>query len=247
MNILTLKIYDKYSSDYVNKLYRSIERNSTVDFNFYCYTEDPSGLDEGIRVVPIEDTDRFAKQFHKIIFHKNGFGDISEGEHCLILDIDQVVIGNFDSILSHQLEENQFGCMRRWWSRRQHMCKINGGFQMYRMGDTDHLWETFSSDPEYWQTYYVKAGLAEGPVNGEQNFIDEHATQNRHWFNEKWFGKYCNEDMHKIQLQWIKEVDEYDPFYVGGEFNEEVKLVHFSNAENRMEDYNLHWLEEYWK
>ena len=247
MNILTLKVHDKYSAEYVNKLYRSLKRNSTTDFKFFCYTEDPFGLDEGIFVVPIPDVEKYARQFHKIIFHKTGFGDIPVGEHCLILDIDQVVIGNFDDILSHELEEGQFGCMRRWWSRRQDMCKINGGFQMYRMGDTNHLWERFSKDPDYWQTHYVELGLAEGPVNGEQNFIHEHAGDNRFWFNERWFGKYEEKDIDKIQMQWIEEVDRYDPFYLGGEFNEDVKIIHFSNSENKMENYQLKWLREHWR
>jgi hypothetical protein len=247
MNILTLKVGTKYSSDYVNRLCGSIKRNSTVDFNFYCYTEDAEGLNEDIRIIPIEDVDAFQKQWHKIIFHKTGFGDIQEGEHCLILDIDQVVVGNFDDILNHTLEPGQFGCIRRWWSRRQDLCKINGGFQMYRMGDTNHMWETFVSNPDHWQHYYVNAGLAEGPVNGEQNFIHQHAGDNRYWFNEKWFGKYEEKDMLKIQMQWLNEVDKYDPFYIGEEFNEDVKIVHFSNAENKMENYDIKWIKENWK
>jgi len=247
MNILTLKVHDKYSSEYVNRLYRSIKRNSTEDFKFFCYTEDGEWLDEDIIIIPIEDTSTFQKQWHKLIFHKTGFANIPEGEHCLILDIDQVVIGDFDAILNHKLERGQFGCIRRWWSRRQNLCKINGGFQMYRMGDTNHIWETFAKIPNYWQHYYVENELAEGPVNGEQNFIHQHAGDNRHWFSERWFGKYEEKDMDKIQLQWLEEVDAYDPFYIGEEFNEDVKIVHFSNSENKMENYNMKWLSENWK
>ena len=39
------------------------------------------------------------------------------------------------------------------------------------MGETNYLWERFNKNPEYWQRYYVENGFAEGPINGEQNFI----------------------------------------------------------------------------
>ena len=46
MKFLTLKFGERYSADYVNKLYKGIRRNSSDPFDFYCYTENPEGLDE---------------------------------------------------------------------------------------------------------------------------------------------------------------------------------------------------------
>ena len=51
MNILTLKVGDKYSPDYVNRLYKGFKRNSSVPFDFYCYTENSDGLDDNISVI----------------------------------------------------------------------------------------------------------------------------------------------------------------------------------------------------
>lgn len=248
MNILTLKVGTKYSSEYVNKLYSSIERESTVPFKMYCYTEDPTGLRDEIVVVPIEDPNEFALQWHKLKFHKTGFAGILEGEQCLILDIDWIITGSMDEILLHQLEDGQFGCFERWWSNLRHFCKINGGFQMYRMGDTNHLWEKFSADPEYWQSYYVNNGFAVGPVNGEQNFIDQHAGDNRYWFPMRWFAKYHDEEWPKIQKNWHRDVDSSEPYYMGGDFCEDIKMVHFSNSENLIHKVADHheWVSQYW-
>ena len=42
--VVCLKYGDKYSADYVNKLYNGVKRNLTVPFEFVCYTEDPKGI-----------------------------------------------------------------------------------------------------------------------------------------------------------------------------------------------------------
>jgi len=34
----------KYDSEYVNKLYRGIERNTSKNFDFFCITEDEQNL-----------------------------------------------------------------------------------------------------------------------------------------------------------------------------------------------------------
>ena len=248
MHILTLKVGNKYKPEYVNNLYKSLKDNSTLPFKMHCYTDDISGLHEDIEVkFDYHNPPPHLLQWNKLLFHKTGFFDtIKESEHCLILDIDQTVIGDFDPILSHVLEEGQFGCMFRWWSKLTDKCAINGGFQMFRMGDTNHLYEKFSEDPQYWQEYYIKNDLASGPVNGEQNFIDQHVGDNRHWFPMEWFGKYEPYDIEIIQSQWLKHVNKFDPFFLDGEFSETVKLLHFSGRLNDMHRHYLRSVQQYW-
>lgn len=246
MNILTLKVGSKYSSVYVNRLYNSIKRNSTVDFKFYCYTEDPEVLDKDIIIVPIEDPLEFKLQWHKLKFHQEGFGGIPNGEKCLILDIDWIITGEMDDILLYPLPPKHFGCFKRWWSNRLDDCMINGGFQMFYMGDTDYLWQTFSSNPGHWQEHYINIGEAKGPVNGEQNFIDQHVIQDRSWFPMEWFAKYNDEEIVKIQYNWQTIVGKDEPYYLGGEFDECIKMVHFSNADNNMELIKDQWINNFW-
>jgi len=44
----------KYGAHYVNKLYRGVKKYLTANFCFYCITENAEGLDENIRVLPLE-------------------------------------------------------------------------------------------------------------------------------------------------------------------------------------------------
>ena len=54
MNVICVKQGTKYSSEYVNKLYSMVSRNMPIDFDFYCYTDDPSGIDPNVNIVPIQ-------------------------------------------------------------------------------------------------------------------------------------------------------------------------------------------------
>lgn len=242
MNILTLKIGNRYSSDYVNKLYHGLIRNSIVDFNFYCYTEDPSGLDKNISVIPLKERNDVLKQWYKIDFH---YMPWIEGK-CLILDIDYIIINNVDDILTWDLPAEYFGCNYRWWSRLTYFCAINGGFQMFYQGDTKHLYDRFYKDPEYWQRYYIIRKEAEPPVNGEQNFIDQHCECKRSWLPPEWFAKYQTDEVSKIQDLWHERINSDDPYFMGEEFNERIKMVHFSNSNNMIHDYKDNWVGEYW-
>lgn len=247
MHILTLKVGPKYSSAYVNNLYKSIKDNSTAPFQMHCYTDDMEGLDrQNINIIQ-NPFMKYRLQWNKVEFHREMFAGIMTGEQCLILDIDQLCIGDFDPILTHKLEEGQFGCFTRWWSRLQGMCRINGGFQMFRMGETDHLWQKFKSDPDWWTNYYIKRGEAFGKVNGEQNFIDNHVGENRYYFPKEWFGKYNSDDMNVIQRQWFEECDPYEPFFIGGEFASSVKLIHFASSHNIMHKQNIGIVRKYWE
>ena len=248
LHILTLKIKEKYPAIYVNRLYNSIKRNSTVDFKMYCYTEDPTDIIPEIEIIPIDiDPDKYKLQWHKLIFHKEGFAGIPKGERCIILDIDWIIIGDIDPILSWPLNQNEFGCIHRWWSRRQNWCYINGGLQIFNMGDTSHLWDIFTEKSNYWMDYYISIGEAEPPVNGEQNFIDKHVEIKRSYLPNEWFCKYDVDDYLKLQKQWMKYVDSTSIFYIDNEFDERIKMVHFSNYLNQQHKHNDAWIKTYWK
>ena len=50
MNIIFVKCGTKDSSEDVNILYKSLVRE---DFDYYCYTDDPTGIDHKINILPI--------------------------------------------------------------------------------------------------------------------------------------------------------------------------------------------------
>jgi len=52
-NVICIKWGTVYTPDYVNRLYNMVKRHTTVDFNFYCFTELSDGLNPDIIVRPL--------------------------------------------------------------------------------------------------------------------------------------------------------------------------------------------------
>lgn len=246
LNILTLKVGAKYGPEYVNRLYRGIARHTTVPFRFFCYTEDQSGLIPEVRVAPLRLDRRVAKQWYKIDLHCPETVAIEPGSKCLILDIDLIVVSNLDDLFGWNLNRNEMGLFRRWWSgSNRACCELNGGFQLFYMGDTENLYSTFYAQPEHWQQCYISRGEAEGPVNGEQNFINEHLLCEPSWLPDQWFAKYAPQRLTEIQRAFNQQISR-QPMFENGRFYESIKLVHFANANNAMGHINEPWISQYW-
>jgi hypothetical protein len=189
-----------------------------------------------------------------LFWHSNEYlndAGIRHGEKCLILDIDQLVVGNMDEVLEFDLPAGHVGLIRRWWSFRQNVCRINGGFQMFRAGVTEYVFRAFDQNPLYWQGFYVANGLARGPVNGEQNFLDGFIDGDlRTYLPSAWVGKYQTDNgmLPLIIRQWTDNVDRSDPwepYVMDGHFHSDLKLIHFANANNMIENHE-DWIKKMW-
>lgn len=51
-NVICVKFGTKYNSDYVNKLYTDLKVKAKSAFTFYCYTDNPVGIDSEIEIIP---------------------------------------------------------------------------------------------------------------------------------------------------------------------------------------------------
>ena len=56
-NVVCIKWGDKFSADYVNKLYSMVQRNLSLKHRFICLTEDPADLNPNIEVFPLTRND----------------------------------------------------------------------------------------------------------------------------------------------------------------------------------------------
>ena len=48
-------------------------------------------------------------------------------------------------------------------------------------------------EPDYWQNFYIKRGIAKGPVNGEQYFVEDNVNENLELITvpESWVCRWC--------------------------------------------------------
>ena len=93
-NLVCVKWGDKFSPEHVNRLYRMAKKNISLPFNFYCWTEDATGLYDEINIVPLDETlDLKAWWWKLTLFKENNLKGIN-----LYLDLDIVIQNNIDHL-----------------------------------------------------------------------------------------------------------------------------------------------------
>ena len=137
--ILCLKHGVKYSPEYVNKLYNMTQRYCNVQHQFYCLTEDISGLDPRIKTLPLPN-------------HLKGwwckpyiFSDLRIKGTILYLDLDVVISGNMDKLFSFAPTS---WCVIRDFTRvlRPNWERYNSSVIRFQTGQLTKVWKDFEKD-----------------------------------------------------------------------------------------------------
>jgi hypothetical protein len=96
LHVVCVKWGTKYGADYVNKLYRGVTRHLTLPHDFTCFTEDPSGLDEGVLTLPLVES--WNNWWGKAtLFAPHGLTG-----RLLYIDLDSVITGSLDDLGSYR-------------------------------------------------------------------------------------------------------------------------------------------------
>ena len=162
LNIVCVKWGDKYSADYVNRLFKMVSNNISIPFNFYCYTDDSKNIVDNIRIIDIED-DYLEVWWNKLaLFQK----DFIKGEATnLYFDLDVVIQNKIDSLMNYVKDE--LTLVRCYWKGNlvtyDNEIKIRNRWDMYanssvmiwRNNSLSHIWDYFNSNPEYFMMKYL--------------------------------------------------------------------------------------------
>lgn len=139
LNVICVKWGDKYSANHVNRLYRMVEKNLTIPFEFHCYTDDDTNIIPWINIIPIEE--EYERWWNKLYLFKKG---LFTGP-CLYLDLDVVIQKNIDSLLDHLTDK--ITLINCYWNDGE-----NSSVMLWE--DNSQLYDIFSADPEYWMLKY---------------------------------------------------------------------------------------------
>jgi hypothetical protein len=165
-------------------------------------------------------------------------------EPICVIDIDILLVNDYKKIFDYPIKKGQFLAMPGWW-RDNSEYKINGGFFKYYPKDCKYIYDKFMSDIDYWQNYYIKNGTTRGPVNGEQYFVEDSVKEKLELITipDSWVTRWCStsdviggKDLKKWHFETTlkyKELTNNEYVYLGGEFHNDIKLVHFTNSINK--------------
>jgi len=164
-NVICLKHGTKYDSDYVNKLYFGMKRNTTVDFLFHCFTDDNDGIHEDIipHPLPYKNVEGWWQKLYLFSDEINIEGRI------LFLDLDTLITGNIDKYITHN---DGFVTLRDFWAKGDN---VGSAILSYEVGKHKKIWDTFIIDPQ--------KAITELAPHGDQKWIQKHhrANERTYW------------------------------------------------------------------
>lgn len=146
-----LHILFDFSADAVNRLSRQLAEHLTIPHDVVCITDNPAGLDSGIRVVPLWQDARelggcysrlraFAPDMDKVI-----------GPRFAWIDLDSVIVGSMDSVLARPEP------IVLYRSNSVEGTPYNGSMLLMNAGARPQVWDSF--DPARSPAITAAAGL----------------------------------------------------------------------------------------
>ncbi|MBO9445213.1 hypothetical protein [Ruegeria sp. R14_0] len=106
--IICMKWGEAFGPDYVNLLYAAVQDHMSLDHDFICITDNTEGLKPGIKVAPLAfpqlDRDLWIHgKWPKLLMFDREI--VGEYDAALFLDLDLVVTGQLDPLLTIMLEK----------------------------------------------------------------------------------------------------------------------------------------------
>lgn len=127
-----------YGPEHVNRARRMVDRNLSIPHRFVLVTDDPSGVDPDIKIVPLRpDLMALGHRWPKLILFAPEARDLF-GARLLYLDIDLVIMGDLTPMISH----HDFRLLRAVTRRMPY----NSSMMLLRTGSRDQVWRDFNPE-----------------------------------------------------------------------------------------------------
>ena len=221
MNFACVCYGDKYSVEYVQKLYNMVKRNTTLSINFVVFTDHVKmhKMVEGdidIRKFPETDLQGWWNKLQ--LFHPNTYLP----GITLYMDLDVVITGNIDCFYTHEAQldfcgMNDFNPSTKIW---------NSSIMRFKQQDLHgRIWHKFMSNrPEYLRQYPGDQNLISALIKntpGCDSFPDSW-TQSYKWYDrsgtryskQDWTYAHNGESLvsvfhgqpnpHESEQEWVK-------------------------------------------
>jgi len=222
VHVVCLKWGDLYGSEYVNKLYRAVERNTTQDFDFTCFTDDFEGIDAeiGCRNLPVK---QLTGWWQKMYLFSN---DIAITDRILYFDLDTVIIGNIDRMFEFT---GEFAILRDLYRARKNpnakdygsgVMAWNGGWELGH-----GIWSKF------WTTWQANSKIGGGDQNYLMKVIPHELTT------------YWQDYIPDQVISYKAHIRDVEP---KGKIPPNARVVCFHGAPRPKEVRNLDWMVEHW-
>ena len=152
MRVICVKWGNKYSAEYVNKLYGMVSRHAPESFEFICLTEDSKGINHNIKTIPFPANNDYELWWNKMYM----FDMFNDGTKNLYFDLDVVIHDSLDFFWQH--EPKLPTVIKSRWNEHafrkfeKNDTLINSSVVLWY--DTSHIWNKFKTDQEKYMSIY---------------------------------------------------------------------------------------------
>lgn len=175
-NIICVHVGEKYTNDYVEKLYRSCMRNSTKDFTFTVLHDGKNyNLKENnVKYISVEPM-KFLSNHNLWWYKMQAFrSDVAVADQNLLLDLDIVVVNNIDKFWEYNNDKfviiQDFN--RHWFPNYS---RSNSSVVKFNPNRAEIIYNAYAQNPiEYAKKF-----------RGDQDWFDEH-VKDKVWWPKKW-------------------------------------------------------------
>lgn len=153
LHVVCIKAGPKFGPDYPNILFDMVRRNLAEGYagRFVCFTDDATGLDEGIEVRPLPAD--LPGWWSKLALFKPGL--FPEGDRIVFLDLDTVLTGRIDALCDYS---GPFAILRDAFRPNG----LQSSVMAWRAGECHDIWES-----------YIAAGCPMDDADGDQAWIEK--------------------------------------------------------------------------
>ena len=230
IDVVCFKWGPKFGAEYVNNLYHGVQRNTTVEHRFICYTDDPEGVECETRPFLVD-----LPVWWYIIGLTNPSHNHSE--KVVYFDLDTVITGNIDHILTLQkpfATISDFG-----WPQG-----LQTAFIMYNRETGRKIWKHFTS--KYEPKDYPNLDCDYTQWGGTNQFLEECMGVVR--INKNPVPAIHNApEVIRLQQQFPGECVSYKAQHLQNTqtLDPKVKLVFF-HGKPQPHEVNNKWMREHW-
>jgi len=134
IHIICIKWGDKFSSEYVNKLFKNIQNNTSKEFLFTCFTDNSENINKEIEIKPIP---YFTGDwFSKIgLYNKDLYNSSNQ---IFYFDLDTIIVGNLDTLLEYK---GDFILLRDFYRPTG----FGSGLMSWKPEAVDFMWKNYKN------------------------------------------------------------------------------------------------------
>lgn len=240
--IICMKWGTRYGPEYVNRLASMVRRNVTKPTRFICFTDDATGVDDGIELHPLPEInipDRVAwTPWRKLSVWQFPLAEL-EGD-VLFLDLDLVITGSLDEFFDYQ--PGAYIAIDNWTQPGQGV----GNTSAFRFpaGQHTQIFDDFVADPE--------AILGKWRI--EQQYISDTMSEMRFW-PPAWCVSFKHTLLPRWPMNYVKvaelPLDARIVAFTGKPDAEDALVGHWPDRSLRQKFYKYvrptPWIGDHWR